>query len=584
MATGCGSRATLLLAVVIAVSVLGGLTGGPSVASAAAGADRWGTPVGVTRAEGAAGWPRSPAVAVDSRGDVLVGWTSATGSYVRMRPAGGRWLRPRRLAGGGGLIGMDARGRSLIVWSTGYGGYPGAIYAVGVDPRGRPGRIRRLDDRGADPTLAVASSGQAVVAWDRGGRTPMNGLAPQTVIVSTGHLGGSLSAGRVVSAPSSPGIGSPEPSAAIASDGSAVVAWQQREGSDLRAEAVVRAPGGSFGPARPISLSAPVVRDTVAAAISAGGRPAVAWSRSRQCPGDPTCRPNVEVALGAPGGGFEQPTALSTGGSSVELAFLPGDRLAAGWVLNGRVMVAFADRSGRWSAVSAVSPAPRSDTAGAYHLRLAPGPRGEAVAVWERQTEWFPGWRTIVEASAGAPGEDFQPARPVSSTYSQSVRLSAGPLVIAAAGGVVAATWVAGGVEASGLGLVLGPSPEDRVPPRLSGIRLPAVSGRRAVLSVRSTEPVTLRVAFDWDKDRDHCEYEYERLLVVRVRKFRLRRGLNRIPIGSDLAHALPRRANLLLLTAQDRSGNSTVSNSWLDLPVRPRPCPTDPALLDPVR
>ena len=317
-------------------------------------------------------------LAANARGDLAVAWEGSDElgydrAWVRVRPAGGRWGRPRVLSSEGrdGIephVAVAPDGTVLVVYAE---SRPTAWRMMSVvrppgGPFRHPHRLSPKDANAYWPRIAVGPDGTAVASWtgDFGGsvdtavRTPDghwlpryrllgSGFAndPQVVVDRTGHAtlvwnrGGKTSR-LMVSERSAGGTFGPShalsPRGRNAADyrlvgnarGDTAVIWtvfaRSNGGSDPRGVDIrVRPAGGEFGAVH--ELASTTARDVGSpmAAIGAGGAGTYLWqvaskgSSGLYC----GCRVTVRGALGDAGGGpFEGLGAMSPT-DAVEPAF-----------------------------------------------------------------------------------------------------------------------------------------------------------------------------------------------------------------------------------------------------------------------
>jgi hypothetical protein len=108
-----------------------------------------------------------PEVGMDPSGDAVAAWWQDGDERVAARPAGGRWLAPRRLAdnsrNGPASLAIDRRGDALLAWAG-----TSAIIAAAKTPAQKTWResvVASGRDIGADPAVTIDAGGDAVVAW-----------------------------------------------------------------------------------------------------------------------------------------------------------------------------------------------------------------------------------------------------------------------------------------------------------------------------------------------------------------------------------------------------------------------------------
>jgi hypothetical protein len=246
-----------------------------------------------------------PQVAVDAAGDALVTWLGGLDRggrglvYAAYRPAGGQFGPARRLTETAATyppaLAMNAAGRAVIAWRR-----DARTEAVSVD-HGRFGRVSvvgrpQLDGR---PTAAVAGDGSAVIAWSE-----QRTSAPLRRTVATWRpAAGRFGASRVLR--SSPeGWTADAPVVAAGERGETVVAWTEGHGP-LAQLVAVRRRRGTPRTVRPLGPHRP---GSVAAAIGAGGRVTVAWDQRR----GGYLTPDLLISSALPGDRFGTPHHVAT--------------------------------------------------------------------------------------------------------------------------------------------------------------------------------------------------------------------------------------------------------------------------------
>jgi hypothetical protein len=172
-----------------------------------------------------------PALGVAADGQAVLAWSGSVTTFASLRPAGGAFGPRLKLSTGGNAS---------------------RTFALGVGRRG-----------------------DAVVVWQR---TDRRGRPTGSLLASVHRPGGTFHA--PIRIPGS--IGARNPSAAVSSDGTILVAWRLKGlagcGYEVRA-AIVR-PGHPFGPAHRIS-SACANAALVRTSMSGDGRGAVVWRTGR---------------------------------------------------------------------------------------------------------------------------------------------------------------------------------------------------------------------------------------------------------------------------------------------------------------
>ena len=275
----------------------------------------------------------NPALAVAPDGDVAVAAGGADGVRVRVRRAGqGSFGAPtllRAVNAGSIQVAIDGGGRVIMAWETSPPGRGQAsvIQAAVSDVRGRfasPQTLRTVTgpEAASAHALALAAdrAGDATVVWSlrtsieagtrrAGGRfTPPSSVwssAPGALETSYGHALGMDDRGDVLlawpvvrvqavtlqaaSAPAGAGFAAPVTLAsatlslraaavAVAPDGSAVVAWTQREGRFLRAMIARRSDDGSLSAPAAVSPPQAAVASVIPAVAAVDGGAVVAWA------------------------------------------------------------------------------------------------------------------------------------------------------------------------------------------------------------------------------------------------------------------------------------------------------------------
>lgn len=271
------ARTTHAASPVVAASAAGAVaawTDGDSIVVATAGrTGRFGAPV---RIASGADLTTELRAALDAPGDALVGWSPPAGAGASaafvFRPAGGRWQAVQRLVRGRGSIGtpdlgLDARGRAVAGWST-YSPETGTqVWVASASEGGRFGRPVRLAAHGDVPAVALGSGGDAVAAWEAGGR----------IVAAIRSASGVWGVPRPISAPDTR-VG--RVALAVSPAGEAVAAWI-RYGFEAGAradvlQAAVRRPGGRFGAAANVSRPGQL-GGSPSVGVDAGGTGVLLW-------------------------------------------------------------------------------------------------------------------------------------------------------------------------------------------------------------------------------------------------------------------------------------------------------------------
>jgi hypothetical protein len=185
----------------------------------------------------------SPLLAVDARGDALIAWiTNDEKLRAAYRPAGGGWQPPKTLSRPGDSVafpqvGLDDRGRSLVLWNSSRRSSGGYRFRLEVASRTRTGvwsKPKIICACGGVAALAVNASGQALVVWSPNGA----GLWAKT----RSRSGRWFVAERI----SSLGTGFYYMPLALNSRGDAVVSWVEVGKAEARLAVAIRGPRGRF--------------------------------------------------------------------------------------------------------------------------------------------------------------------------------------------------------------------------------------------------------------------------------------------------------------------------------------------------
>ncbi len=183
------------------------------------------------------------------------------------------------------------------------GALAGAMAApaiVRADPWSSPAVLagalpqRNLPDR--FPVAAVNRHGQSLVAWNR------DVLHIRGVVVATGTARGRFAHAQQLSRT---GL---TRAAAIGDDGTAIVVWEERDGS---IQAAVRRSHGRFGRPQRISRSLRGMFSIPSVAVDRSGNALVAWTRSFRSGATPIDQ--VQVVTYRAGRAFGAPVALGSG-------------------------------------------------------------------------------------------------------------------------------------------------------------------------------------------------------------------------------------------------------------------------------
>lgn len=343
-------------------------------------------------------------------GTAIVIWTRFDGTQppftccqrvqVRVRPSGGPFGPAKTLSEAGQdamapEVGIGRDGRAVATWTreeTPFG--PRRLQARfrGAGNGGSPsfGKVQNLipaDEYAYSPDLDVAPSGRAIVIWQR-----YNGQYNRIVgkLRAPGERFGAerrnLSEG---------GANADYPAVDIGARGRALAAWTtDRFSPDYGVESRRRAPNGHFGAVATVSKT--VTENYPAVAIDATGRASVAWQE------DVASGTRIKVRTRPRHGGFGNGQFLSPFGENSYdpvLSIGPGGTAFAGWLLAGADYLAQARvrRPGHSNFVMQETLSEGGEDA--TDLGIAGGPRGRAIAVWQRSD----GSDLRVQASRYAP-------------------------------------------------------------------------------------------------------------------------------------------------------------------------------------
>jgi hypothetical protein len=286
-----------------------------------------------------------------------------------------------------------------------------------------PTDLTPRDAQAFQPQVAVSGDGESVAVWRRA--TTQGSLLQ----AATRPPGGAWSAPTDLTPSDGTAL---DPHVAISAHGDAVAVWRRTTDGASVVQAAARPAGGAWS--APTDLT-PTGGDSLdpQVAVSARGDAVVVWSRLTA--GGSV----VQAAILPAGGSWSEPSDLSSPAGS---AYLPrmatgpdGDTVAV-WnrFAAGRATVQVATRpaGGTWSSVADLTPAD-ANSADPY---VAVGSRGEAVAVWVRQV----GSGSVAQAATrSAAGHWSAPADLSPTDADVSAAL---PRVALSADGDAVAAWV----------------------------------------------------------------------------------------------------------------------------------------------
>lgn len=378
MTTGRRRARRGVLAAAVAIIV------GPGVASATA-AGPWSTPRDLSTPVETI--PSDPTVAVSPEGRTLTAWwrrdllRAPLTDAVQLRTRPGVTGRFRSIAALSALkrtataqpvAAAAGAGAAAVAWTVG-GSSIGVRILRGVTiPAQSAEYFEGTGVRIRDLRIGIAATGAAVAVWSRDPPSPAASRFGDAVVrVATRPAGGLWGPATDLSV-----AGAAEPALAVASDGSAIIAWE-RAGV---IEVSVRTATGRF--TTPTAISSGVGSMRPAVAIHATGGAVAAWYQG-----------GVMVAEQRTRNRFRRAVAL-TGASGLPrirqlrepaLAIGPGGRMMAAWrrVVNGVFVVegAIHPAGGAWGVTQRLS-VPVNRNAG--HPSLALADTGRAVVAWSQ--------------------------------------------------------------------------------------------------------------------------------------------------------------------------------------------------------
>ncbi len=353
-------------------------------------------------------------VACDARGDAVAVWERETEQrwsiMGAVRPAGGKWQKPVKLASGVGMaselhLAVGAHGYAVAVWQYESPDQESKFIQSVARPAGgkwqAPVNITPIGGKWAErPDIAVDAQGDALAVWERN--------VEEGIQSSLRPAAGKWQTPVTLSAPGEK-TAQETPQVAVDEQGDAVAVWQSSSGtSNAAIEGAVRPAGGKWQ--TPLTLSAPGVEAAEPrVAVDAQGDAVVVWERSSA---------RVQGTVRSARGEWQTPVNLSAPGvfaGEPDVAIGAQGNAVAVWVeAHGSKFVvqgAVRPAGGEWQTPNDLSaPGKR-----AYGPDAAVGAQGNAVAVWESgngahvvvQSSVRPaggGWKKPVNLSP--PGED----------------------------------------------------------------------------------------------------------------------------------------------------------------------------------
>ncbi len=364
-----------------------------------------------------------PQVTMGSSGDIAATWIDAAGIHAGGRAAGSASFREELVSTfednvSGPSIAVNASGTAVVAWVDS----SAKQYEIAIHRRGEA--FSTPIDVGAtggvnaqNTTVAIDDAGDVLVgeAEKVGGR--------YNAAYSWRPTGGAFTQTTISEPSSEPSL----PVVAMDGAGDAAIAWSDKSaGPHNIARAITRPAGGAFGTTKNLTAYGPEYAFNVAAAIGAGGQPAVVWQR----------------------GGTAPPYVIEASTSAE-----PTHPLGAPQVL---------------------SPAGSNDE----HPAVAVGGNGEVIAAWQHQSPAASPTTETVDAASAIAGASFGPAAGVSANGSlgepQVATDATGNAVIAwgvyALGGIKtidAVTRGAGGTASPETALS---APEEKIDPPITPV------------------------------------------------------------------------------------------------------------------
>jgi hypothetical protein len=355
--------------------------------------------------------------AIGTGGDAVAAWSHQEEANYSVqastRAAGGSWQAPATFPTIGDpclqSIATDARGDAAAVWE-GFDSSKAHVLQAIYRPAGGawqgPVTITseaNSETLGAD--VAMDPYGNALVVW-------RSDTPAKQIESSFKPAGAEWQEAQPVS---SEGQDQPLPQIAMDSSGNAIAIWEHSTGANERVQAAFRSAGGGWGPTANVTEPAPeVFRSSPRIAMNATGQAVAVWGRS-----DGTSS-IVQASTVTGGGSWQPPVSLSEPGQSSEAPAVAidasGDAVAA-WErpFEGKHVIQAASRpaAGPWGPVSRLSESGQN----AYWPHVAAGPRGEAIATWER----YNGSVDLVQAAVSIAGGAWLPTINLSSESESSL-------------------------------------------------------------------------------------------------------------------------------------------------------------------
>jgi hypothetical protein len=317
----------------------------------------------------------TPSIRIDGSGTATALWASglagspSTGIEVQ-RPSNGSWSTPRAIPGGASArLAVNARGDAVSVWVDGFG--QGArLWAAFRPANGRwqaPRAISRAGQQALVPRVGLDARGRALVVWESF-HDPFTASDP-VLDFATRSRSGPWSAPRTLCACSVDLYFD----LAVAPSGHALLVWAQRCCGTVGENVVDRSPAGRWG--RPHLLSPTFAgSEGTMAALNARGTAVVTW------PGNSS--DGLNVAVRPVNGGWGRPQSVGGdpwAGAALGLA--PTGETVVAWATQC-CLYAAARRPGAASFGQAQTLALGPLPAESLEPAAAMDARGDAVAVW----------------------------------------------------------------------------------------------------------------------------------------------------------------------------------------------------------
>ncbi|MDQ3765420.1 MAG: hypothetical protein M3460_29395 [Actinomycetota bacterium] len=286
-------------------------------------------------------------------------------------------------------VAVDGQGNAVAVWDR-FNGTNTIVQAAARPAGGAWQAPINLSAPGQDasiPQVAVNAQGNAVAIWRRG--TTFNAI----VQAAARPAGGAWQAPINLSAP---GQDASIPQVAVDAQGNAVAVWRRFNGTNDIVQAAVRLAGGAWQ--APVNLSAPGQDASIPqVAVDAQGNAVAVWQRFT------TFNAIVQAAARPAGGAWQAPITLSLSAVG-QNAFNPqvavdgqGNAVAVwqrntdNFTPNGFVQATVRPAGGAWQAPINLSASDQP----AYEPQVAVDGQGNAVVVWHRSN----GTHRIVQAA-----------------------------------------------------------------------------------------------------------------------------------------------------------------------------------------